>query len=87
MKRMVFSISKTMDGCMPSVGSSRRRQLRFGDKDAGDGELLLLAAAQIAALPVLKLLEAGEQIEYAVGDDAFLPLASRPTTRFSCTVR
>ena len=51
---------------MPSVGSSRIRTLGSVSKRAGDGQLLLLAAAEDAAFAFEHFLENGKQFQHAV---------------------
>ena len=64
-------MSLMIDGCMPSVGSSRMRSL--GASPArGDRELLLLAAGEIAAAPTEHVGENRKQAENLVVDDALV---------------
>ena len=60
-------MSLMIDGWMPSVGSSRMSSLRLGHQRAGDGELLLLAAGEIAAAPLQHVAQDREQLEDLVG--------------------
>ena len=61
--RMASPIWSMMFGWMPSVGSSRMSSLGLVSSDAGDGELLLLAAGEHAALAFQEFLDDGEQGE------------------------
>ena len=61
--RMITSpISRTMLGWMPSVGSSRISSLRIEHQRAADGQLLLLAAREIAAAPPQPFLQHREHL-------------------------
>ena len=55
---------------MPSVGSSRIKQARARDQGAGDGELLLLAAGEVAAAAVEHALEHWEELIDLLRDGA-----------------
>ena len=55
---------------MPSVGSSRTSSFGPRDQRAADGELLLLAAGEVAAAPAEHLLQHREQLEDLVGNRA-----------------
>jgi hypothetical protein len=68
-------------------GLVQHQQLGAGGQRAGDGQLLLLPARQVAATAVQDLLEHGEQLEQ-LGRDGVPPgLLARPMRRFSSTVR
>ena len=67
----VSAISSMIEGWMPSVGSSSRISFGSGAEAAGEGEQLLLAARERAALPVEQALQAGEDFERR-GDGGFL---------------
>ena len=60
-----------MLGWMPSVGSSSTSSLRLRHQRAGDRQLLLLPAGQIAAAPAQHGLQHGKQFE-DIGRDAAL---------------
>ena len=67
-------MSLMIDGCMPSVGSSRMISLRLRQQRAGDRQLLLLAAGQVAAAPSQHFFQHREQfVHFAL--DAALPCA------------
>ena len=59
-------ISAIIEGCRPSVGSSRRRTRGLGAERAGDGEHLLLAAGEGAGDLGQALAQAREEGEGAV---------------------
>ena len=71
---MTRSMSLMIEGWMPSVGSSRMRSLRLRHQRAGDGELLLLPAREIAAAAPQHVAQHREEREDLVGD---APLAAR----------
>ena len=60
---MTRPMSLMIDGWMPSVGSSRMSRLRAGGERAGDRELLLLAAREVAAAAVQHRLQHREELE------------------------
>ena len=74
---------------MPSVGSSSTSRLGLRDQRAGDGELLLLAAREIATAAAEHGLEDREQLEQLLGDNCARRRGRRakPVSRFSRTVR
>ena len=62
-------------------------QLRPHHQRAADGELLLLAAGQIAAAPRKHLLQHREQLEHMLGHVAVARFSgAKPDSRFSLTV-
>ena len=63
-------MSLMIDGWMPSVGSSSSRSCGLRHHGAADGELLLLAAGEVAAAPAHHLGEHREELEDLVGDPA-----------------
>ena len=71
---MARPMSLMIEGWMPSVGSSIKQELRPRHHGPADGELLLLAAREIAAAPAQHLGQHREQLEHRVGD---APLAAR----------
>ena len=85
---MARPMSLMMEGWMPSVGSSSTSSVRPRHQRAGDGELLLLAAGEVAAAPAQHGLEHREQLEQLVRDVALARAAggAKPVSRFSCTV-
>ncbi len=58
---MVRPMSLMIEGWMPSVGSSRTREAGPRHQRAGDGELLLLAAGEVAAAPAEHLRSTGKR--------------------------
>ena len=73
---------------MPSVGSSRISSFGPDGERAADGELLLLAAGEVAAAPAEHLLQHREHLEDARGHRASpRGCVARPMRRFSSTVR
>ncbi len=63
---MTRPMSLMIDGWMPSVGSSRTSRLGAGGERAGDRELLLLAAGEVAAAPLQHRPEDREELEQLV---------------------
>ena len=90
LRRMITSsICSTMLGWMPSVGSSSRTIFGFGEQRAGDGELLLLAAGQIAAVADRGIPSGsgtGRRPSRRARPRAGLRRAKVPSIRFSRTV-
>ena len=74
---MARPMSLMIEGWMPSVGSSRIEQLGRRGQRARDGELLLLAAGEVAAAPLQHRLEHREQLEDCAGHAAS-PAGWRP---------
>jgi hypothetical protein len=66
--RMTRPMSLMMLGWMPSVGSSSISSFGPGSQRARDGQLLLLAAGQVAAAAAEHLLEHREQLEQLAGN-------------------
>ena len=62
---MTRPMSLMIDGWMPSVGSSRISSFGPQRERAGDRELLLLAAGEVAAAAAEHLLQHREQLEDA----------------------
>ena len=85
--RITRPMSLMIEGWMPSVGSSRTSSLRPGGQRAGDRQLLLLAAGQVAAAPVQHLLQHREQLEQLGGMRVSRRLGGQAHRRFSSTVR
>ena len=83
---MVSRISAIIEGCRPSVGSSRRRTRGLGAERAGDGEHLLLAAGEGAGDLGQALAEAGEEREGAVAGGGGVAAGEEADSRFSATV-
>ena len=79
-------MSLMIDGWMPSVGSSRISRLRAGGERAGDRQLLLLAAGEVAAAAVQHLLQHREQLEQLGRNPAVPGRYASPMRRFSLTV-
>jgi hypothetical protein len=87
-RRMTRPMSLMMEGWMPSVGSSR--MISLGSPAApGNGQLLLLAAGQIAAATVQHFLQHREEfIDLALDAGGTAPdSVAMPMSRFSSTVR
>ena len=70
-------MSLMMEGWMPSVGSSSTSRRGWVDQRAGDGELLLLAAGEVAAAAAEHGFQDREQLEQLVGDVALAARGSR----------
>jgi hypothetical protein len=67
-----FAMSLMIDGWMPSVGSSSSSTFGLRDERAADGELLLLAAREVAALAMAHLEEHREHRVDVLGNHLVL---------------
>ena len=85
---MARPMSLMIDGWMPSVGSSSTRRRGPRHERAPDGELLLLAAGQVAAAPAQHGFQHREELEDLVGHRFRRSRFSgaKPVSRFSRTV-
>ena len=66
-----------IDGWIPSVGSSKRMSFGIAGQAAGDGQQLLLPAAQSGAAPVQQRRQARKRLENRV--NPFLGASARET--------
>ena len=85
---MIVSISSTTDGCKPFGRLVEQQQFRLLHQRAGDGQLLLLAAGEDAALASDERLEGGKVVEDEIAARRRShALAEQRQLMFSATVR